>query len=157
MKDYKDLREAIKEYQRRDQGNAESYEETFLNSLIREKNQLKENLKKAEDDSKKLYEHATEKVQQFKNIIKKLLGWDLRIKDEVIEMRSTLSVDESQVLVLREEGPDNYVILDIEDFAKSLFTNYPHLSELKDISFPLFFAYVSVLMKPDLKELFFIL
>jgi len=157
MKDYKDLREAVKAYQKKDEANAGSYEETFLNSLLKENNQLKESVKKAEEESKRYYEHAVEKVQQFKNITKKLLGWDLRIKDEVIEMRSTLSTDENQVLVLREEGPESYVILDIEDFAKNLFTNYPHLSELKDLSFPLFFAYVSVLMKPDLKELFFIL
>ena len=153
MKDYKDLRQVIKGYQEKDTENAEKYEESFLNSLIREINKLKETNKKLEEDCNKYYEHALEKVHQFKELAKNLLGWDVKIKNEIIEMRNALSQKEDEVLVLKEAEGGNYVLLDIEEFGKKLLTNYPHLVELKDLSFPLFFAYISMLMKPELKQL----
>ena len=103
-------------------------------------------------------EEALTKIAQLKRYIKDLLGWEISVKDEIIELKnvnhSVTHPDTAVVLRLNEQTA-SYEILDTK-FSQELFQKHKNLDALVSRSLPVLFSYVNVILRPELADLYYI-
>ncbi len=157
MKDHKILKGLLEQYRILDKENKEKYDDSFIKFVLDEIRQLKEKIKKAEEEYSHCYNQATSKISSIKDICKELLGWEIQEKTNIIELKSTFLEQPEDVFVFEKTPEGKYNLLDTQNRAKLVLEEHKALFELLGISLPLFFAYFTIFMKPEVKEVFLVL
>jgi len=152
MNDYNELKAALRDFQQSQDTSTNNAD--FITSLIKANNDLKESIKALEDKNQKYYEHAVHKITELKRVCKDALGWDIKIKQGYVEMKSIFAKAENEIIVLKD-NEHSFEILD-SDHSKNLFMNNPNLHDIMKVSIPLLFGYINILLKPDIKDLYFV-
>jgi hypothetical protein len=159
MKDHRSLKTLLQRYQENDKENKEKYEDSFISFVLEDIRHQKEKISKLQEEYDTCYLQAKEKVSHLKSICKEILGWEINEKGNIVEMRSIFVDESDDPFVVERTDEGKYVLLDAKNNSKhtSALAEHKALYELLDISKPLFFAYFTVFMRPDIKEIFLVL
>jgi len=153
MNDYKDMKNAIEEHTEINRDNKDNGR--FIENLIKSNQELKNQKKKLEEENKTYYDHAVQKISELKRICKEVLGWEVRVKQGFVEMKNVYSVSENDLIILKTIEDQAFEILE-NDYTRDLFSLQSNLGEIMKVSYPLLFSYICMLMKPEIKELYFV-
>lgn len=150
MKEHNALKESI-------QGLSDKDSQNYVNNLIQTNKDLSDQYKKMQAEAQRIYEDALAKINRIKKYTREVLGWEISISQEIIELKSVVGQadgkDSTIVIRINEEG--SYDILETE-FSQELFDKNPNLSLLIKKSYPLLFSYINVMMRPDLSDLYYV-
>lgn len=151
MKEYNTLKGTL-------EGVSDKESQNIMDTLAKANHDLKEQNKKTQVEIKKIYEDAVTKINRMKKYIRELIGWELSISQEIIELKSVVirTNDKDPTIVIRvneEEG--GYEILET-DFSREIFEKNQNLSLLVTRSYPVLFSYINVLLRPDLSDLYYV-
>lgn len=107
MEDYKSLKLVIDSFQK----DPEDMEKINFSESVKTLNEEIKSYQTENDKMKKDYQicrdHALERIELLKRILKELLGWDIKMKNEFIEFTSTVKVDDEST---EEEEPIKFVV-----------------------------------------------
>jgi len=157
MKNHKTLKTLLDEYKAKDQANQEKYEDSFIKFVLEEIRQLKEKNKKLEEEYNFCFNQAKEKIAHIKNVCKEVLGWEINEKANIIELKSTFMENSDDAFVFERTAEGKYNLLETQNQVKMVLDEHKALFELLEVSVPLFLAYFTVFMKPEVKEVFLVL
>lgn len=136
-------------------GGLQEKDEKFLERIAQSNSDLKEQNKKLAADAKRIYEDALEKIGAFKKFARDLLGWEISITQEIVELRNTqpwTAGKESTVVVRTNEEGTTQEIIETE-FLKEMFNKNQSLVQIAQRSYPVLFSYLNMLLRPDVSGL----